>query len=352
MHTINLSIVEIIAETEDTKTFILMPVDEPLPVYVPGQFITLLFQSGRTEIRRTYSLGSSPYTDNFLSITVKRIDNGEISRMLHHQCRPGDVLQALPPAGMFTFEPDASKQRDLFLIGAGSGIVPLFSILKSTLVREPLSNIILIYSNHSPATTIFHDELHALLLQYPDQLRIIWLFSSSQNLGMARLNRDLLDLFVIQWQKLKKEDALFYTCGPADYMTMCRIALLTIGYTQEQIKKETFVLPEDEADEDDSSEAKTIDTNTYSIQLQFKGQTYQLNIPYTHSILDVALQQGINLPYSCRAGMCSTCSATCTSGSVRMQYNEVLTDRDVANGRVLLCTAHPTGNNVVITADN
>jgi ring-1,2-phenylacetyl-CoA epoxidase subunit PaaE len=351
MHTINLSVTGIITETEDTKTFILSPVDEPVPEYVAGQFITLLFHTGKTELRRTYSLSSSPYTDTFLCITVKRIDNGEVSRILHDVIQQGDIIKALPPAGMFTFHPNPSTERDLFLIGAGSGIAPLYSILKSALVKEPLANITLIYSNHSIETTIYYDKLHALSLQYPERLRIVWLFSNARNLGMARLNRDLLELFVKQWQTRHPELATFYTCGPADYMVMCRITLLTMGYSLEQIKKETFVLPDDEADDDDGSESKIVDTNTYSVQLEFRGKKYRIDVPYTQSILDMALLNGIDLPYSCRAGMCSTCAATCTSGNVRMQHNEVLTDKELANGRVLLCTAHPLDNNVIVSRE-
>lgn len=352
MYTINLSVAQIINETDDTKTFILYPVDIPLPEYIAGQFITLVFAKGNTELRRTYSLSSSPYTDKFLSITVKRIDNGEVSRILHDNTHPGDSIAILPPAGMFTFYPNSLTKRDIFLIGAGSGIAPLFSILKSALEKEPLSTITLIYSNHSPESTIFHSQLHALSQQYPERLRIVWLFSNAKNLGMARLNRDLLELFVRQWQTHNPNEALFYTCGPADYMVMCRIALLTMGYSLDQIKKETFVLPEDEGDDDDDETGpKVTDTNTYSVQLEFKGQKYRFDVPYTQSILDVALLNGIDLPYSCRAGMCSTCSATCTSGNVRMQYNEVLTEKELLEGRVLLCTAHPMDDHVVVVRE-
>jgi ring-1,2-phenylacetyl-CoA epoxidase subunit PaaE len=351
MNTIDLTVIDIINETEDTKTFILQPVDQTMPEYIPGQFITLVFHTGRTELRRTYSLSSSPFTDRFLSITVKRIDNGEVSRILHDYTPKGTILQALSPAGLFTFHPNPAAERDLFLLGAGSGIAPLYSILKSALAEEPDTNVTLIYSNHSSETTIYYDKLHALLRQYPERLRIIWLFSNAKNLGMARLNRDLLELFVKQWQTRHPEQALFYTCGPADYMMMCRITLLTMGYSLDQIRKETFVLSEDEGDDDDSSEPKVVDTNTYSVQLQFREEKFRFDVPYTQSILDVALLNNINLPYSCRAGICSTCSATCTRGNIRMQYNEVLTDREIENGRVLLCTAHPLDNNVVIVVE-
>jgi ring-1,2-phenylacetyl-CoA epoxidase subunit PaaE len=350
MHTINLSIVEIINETEDTKTFILQPIGENVPEYLPGQFITLLFQQGEKELRRTYSLSSSPFTDSLLSIAVKRIDNGAVSRILHEQSKPGDLLKALPPAGMFTYEFLPAAKRDLFLIGAGSGIAPLYSILKSTILMEPNANVTLIYSNRSIENSIFYNDLQSLAKEYSDRLKIIWLFSNAKNLLMARLNRELLEKLVAEHLTVAKEDALFYTCGPADYMMMCRITLLTMGFDQTQIKKETFVLPDDEADEDDNGEPKIIDTSTYAVKLNHHGIDYTLEIPYNKSILDVALEEGINLPYSCRAGMCSTCAANLTSGTVRMQYNEVLTDRDIERGRVLLCTAHPMDDEVTVVA--
>ncbi|UZJ63770.1 iron-sulfur cluster-binding domain-containing protein [Sphingobacterium sp. KU25419] len=143
------------------------------------------------------------------------------------------------------------------------------------------------------------------------------------------------------------QDVLFYTCGPVIYMDLCRFTLLGMGFDESQIKRETFLLPENEEDDDDETE-KEVDKTTYSIKLNFQGQSYHLDIPYNKSILDVGLENKIKLPYSCKSGMCSTCISNCSQGKVRMSYNEVLTDREVENGRILLCTGHPIEADTVI----
>jgi ring-1,2-phenylacetyl-CoA epoxidase subunit PaaE len=317
-------------------------------VYKAGQFLTLVFDIRGRELRRSYSLCSSPDAGEPLAIAIKRVENGEISRMLHHHTRVGDELMAMEPNGLFVYEPNDSLQRTVFLFGAGVGITPLFSILKTALLRESHSKIVLVYSNRSPADTLFYDELNRLQQRHPERLKVIYAFSQSQNLLTARLNVSMVQK-VVGEEDFQKEDALFYTCGPLDYMNTCSITLLNLGFDRKQIKRETFVLPEDEADDDDMTEKAVKDTNTYSVVLDFDGKQHELQVPYNKTILNAALEKGIRLPYSCKSGLCSTCTATCIRGGVRMDYNQVLMDDEIAAGRVLVCTAHPTenGTNIV-----
>lgn len=340
-----LTITQIIEESNETKTFHLKS-DSKIE-FTAGQYLTLLATIGGKEIRRTYSICSAPFEQQ-LFITVKRIDNGVFSRWLHDTVQVGQSLHCLSANGQFTFTPNPTQKRSLFLLGAGTGIAPLRSILLTALAFEPYSTITLVYSNKSPEQTLFMHELQALEQRYASQLKVVYLWSNAKNLSMARLNRDVLEKLVTQYLKVPKKDALFYTCGPADYMLMCRIVLLGMGFEASQIKKETFVLPEDEADDDDDTVKTPPDTNTYSVSLHVGEQQYTLAIPYTESILDIGLKNGIDLPYSCKSGMCSTCVATCTNGTIKMDYNEVLTDTEVAKGRVLLCQSHPTSSDVTV----
>ena len=318
------------------------------PSYLAGQFITLVFKIGNRELRRSYSLCSSPILDEPLSIAIKRVENGEISRLLHHKTAVGDVLHALPPNGLFTYPPQAEKQRTIFLFGAGVGITPLFSIVKTALYAERQSKIVLIYSSRSVDETLFYAELNGMQEAFPDRFRIIYVSSGAKNLLMARLNVFLIEKVVHEYLEYDKAEALFYTCGPIDYMVTCRIKLLELGFALAQIKRETFVLPEDEVDEDDMTEKVIKDTNTYAVILKVKGAEHRIAVPYDRTILQVALDQKIEVPYSCRAGICSTCTATCTQGHVHMDYNEVLVDQEIAAGRVLICTGHPTENETTI----
>lgn len=318
--------------------------------YVAGQFLPLVFKFAERELRRSYSFCSSPDVNEPIAIAVKLVENGEISRFIHHQLSVGDEVEIAEPNGLFTYEPNVDLPRTIFLFAAGVGITPLFSILKTALVRETKSKIVLIYSSRSADATLFLEEIAEWQQKYPDRLQVIHLFSNSKNLLRARLNGFLINQLVKEFLSFSKEDALCYTCGPVDYMDVCRITLLGAGFKPQQVKRETFVLPEDEVDEDDSTE-KIVDKNTYSIVLHFNGNVHQLEVPWPKRILEVALANKINLPYSCSGGVCSTCTATCTSGGVRMDYNEVLTDEEIANGRVLVCTGHPSENGTTITWD-
>lgn len=323
-------------------------INGPKPAYLAGQFLTLVFNFQGREVRRSYSLCSSPDLDEPLSIAIKRVENGEISRLLHHKTKIGDLLFALEPNGQFVYRPEEQLKRTVFLFGAGVGITPLFSIIKTALTREHHSKLILIYSSRSVDETLFYKELNLLQEQYPERFKIIYVSSQSKNLLMARLNVFLIEKIVLQEMKYDRADALFYTCGPIDYMVSCRIKLLEMGFGISQIKRETFVLPEDEVDDDDMTEKEVSDTNTYTVVLDYKGTQHEIAVPYNQTILQVALAHKITIPYSCRSGICSTCTATCVKGGVYMDYNEVLVDNEIAAGRVLVCTGHPTENNTTI----
>jgi ring-1,2-phenylacetyl-CoA epoxidase subunit PaaE len=316
--------------------------------YQPGQFLVFSFIINGKEIRRSYSICSTPFLDEPLTIAVKLVENGEITKFLHHKVGIGDVLQALQPSGIFTYTPLPSLKRTVFLFAAGIGITPIYAIMKTALVADKAAKVVLVYSNKTVNDTLFYEELKVWEQNYPEHLKVIYIFSDTKNLLKARLNNVRIEHIVNTFLEYAKEDALFYTCGPINYMVLCRITLRALGFPQEQIKRETYFIPEDEVDEDDMTEKAPKDTNTYSVIIDYQGKTHHLEVPYYKRILDVALDQSINLPYSCRAGMCSTCTATCTSGGVRMEYNEVLTDEEIENGRVLICTGHPTADNTHI----
>lgn len=316
------------------------------PKYKAGQFSTLSFQFGDREVRRSYSFSSSPHVDDVYEITVKRVENGEISRMLYHNAQVGDIINVLEAQGLFFYEPKLSEKRTVFLFAAGVGITPLYSMLKTALSQERESKIVLIYSNGSKEKTLFYDELLSLKTVHADRLKIEFIWSDAKNLLKARLNRD----YLIELVNSNIEDGyepLFYTCGPLFYMDLCRFTLLGMGFPDHAIKRETFYFPEEEED-DDEREEEVVDTASYDVKLRVNGAEYILHVPYDKTILDVGLEQKISLPYSCKSGMCSTCISQVSSGAVRMSYNEVLTDKEVENGRCLICTSHPIMENTVI----
>lgn len=324
-------------ETAQAVTVFFEPRDERPLAYLSGQFLTFIFTQHETEFRRSYSLSSAPF-ENRLSITVKRVENGLFSRYFVDECKPGDILDVLPPAGLFNLAEYAKKERDIFLLGAGSGISPLYSLLKTALA-EWIVPVHLIYSNRSTGDTIFYDELRDLQLKHADRLSIDWLFSTSRNLQTARLNSDLMLALVKQNLRYKKKEALFFICGPTDYMDMIEITLLTYGFSKDHIRREQFVIEEPE-----TNPVLYQNNEPHTVLIHGDGTTYSIEVPERTTILRAALDNGIALPYSCMAGRCSSCSAQCIRGEVKMSYNEVLTDRDLAAGRILTCTGYPASD--------
>jgi ferredoxin-NADP reductase len=333
---LQLKVIDIKKELGDTSTFFLSEVSGKKIRYDAGQFITLVFDHHNEEIRRSYSLSSTP-DEPLLAITVKRIENGEISRFLLTRIHVDDVLTAVEPAGRFTIT-GFEAEKDIVLFAAGSGIVPVFSQLKYVLNRLGKSRLTLIYSNKNDQSVLFTNELNALLSKHPDRLNIIYLLSNQGN----RLNNLMVEKLVRENVKSGLGKAEFYTCGPFIYMRMIRLTLLYMGFDLAQIRKENFVL---------ETVPVTGSLKPYSpkkIRIHFKNELFDVIVGENQSILQAALQNNIQLPYSCRVGDCSTCSAMCKKGQVEMVKNDVLTEADLATGWILTCTGHPLTDDVLI----
>lgn len=326
-------------ETPDTATFYLSnTTGENIP-YQAGQFITLIFAHHHDEIRRSYSLSSAP-DEKLLSITVKRIENGEISRFLLTHTKIGDTWTALPPAGKFTIQPHSDEQ-DIFYFTAGSGITPVYAHLKYLLSRKDNSKITLIYSSRNAASTLFYDELNNMASAHPERITIVYLFSEVGS-DRKRLNNDLVISLVDKHLKHNRDKALFFICGPFVYMRMVRLTLIYMGFADAQIRKENFVLETVTV----PSETKPYPPKT--IKLRFKHTEYDVAVGENQTILQAALQNNIVVPYSCKAGICSSCTAICKSGKIEMTVNDVLTDTDLKHHWILTCTGHPVSDDVVI----
>jgi ring-1,2-phenylacetyl-CoA epoxidase subunit PaaE len=335
-------IVAIISETADTKSFVLEELNGNRIFYKPGQFLTLIFQKHSGEERRSYSISSSPDLDEPLTITVKRIDNGEFSRFLFDQVKPGDILYTIGASGFFTWPGNHSSFTKAFFFAAGSGITPILPLIKHILHKDAEVVTYLMYSNRAVGSTIFKDKLDALHQQFPSRFHPTYLFSTAQDLMKARLSKLLLAQYLNHHIPHFKNDALFYLCGPHDYMQMISITLLTEGVHSDNIRKEIFDTFKPVIKEQPS------DREPHLVTVRVGEQAHQLVVQYPLTILQAAKRNGIHLPYSCEAGKCGTCSATCVKGKVWMSYNEVLLDKEVAKGRVLTCTGYPVGGDVVL----
>lgn len=333
---LQLKVEDIHWETDDTATFFLTEVSGKKINYKAGQFITLVFTHRDEEIRRSYSLSSSP-DEKQLSITIKRIANGEISRFMLTKVKPGSILNAVEPAGRFTVF-NFAVQKDIVFFAAGSGIVPIFSQLKYILSRAGDSKLTLFYSSQDQSSILFADGLSQLLTQHPGRLKIIYLLSNEGK----RLNNINAEQLVKQHIGAELDRARFYLCGPFDYMRMVRLTLLYLGINNSHIRKENFVL------ETVPVTSGYISYPPRYIRIKFNNEVHDLMVGENQTILQAALQNNLQLPYSCRAGICSACTAYCISGHIDMSVNDVLTDLDLSHGLVLTCTGHPVTDDVVI----
>ena len=339
----HLRIVAVISETSDTKSFELSAMGDWDAKYEAGQFTTFVFRKRDKEDRRSYSFSSSPALNEPMRVTVKRIANGEYSRQLFNHAKPGDILISSGISGYFRLPKEYATTQQLFFLAAGSGITPIFSILKTVLYTTSLP-VVLVYSNRSERDTIFYKDLLQLQQQFKERLSIQFLFSHIRHVHKSRLSKSLLNMLLEEYKVLLQQ-TLFYICGPADYMLMAGISLVTAGVPEENIKKESF------------NTRKHIikpvppDTAIHNVKVSINNSTYKFPVQYPDTILSAAKKLNIHLPYSCEAGNCGSCSATCTKGTVWMAYNEVLIDDEIAKGKVLTCQGYPVDGDVVIEFD-
>lgn len=344
MSNIKLQIQKLTNVTEDTLCIYFKTPDKY--IYNAGQYITLVLDINGNEIRRPYSLSSYYPIDPNPFVTIKLVENGEASRYIHERLKTGDTVETLPPNGRFTLPANIPGQ--LFFMAAGSGISPIFGLIKHALYSST-GKIVLLYSNRTPQSAIFYAELTRLEKTFAERFTIVWLFSNSKNLLHARLNRSLLEEQVKK-HLVDKNDVLFYTCGPFFYMEMIFITLITMGFREEQLYKETFTVPEDEEDDDGSliTDKEVPEYVDALVHIKLNDTWHDIPVTKDQTILQAALKHKIKLPYSCKNGMCSTCTSQLINGEVHLHYNQVLTDREMANGRMLTCTAHPLTETVTI----
>lgn len=333
----------IIEETPTVKTFVIRPLAGEI-VYLAGQFLTFVFQTQSTISRRSYSISSA--LDEPLSVTVKRLTNGAFSRPLLESAKPGDQLTMVGKAsGFFVLPKNLEAYGQVIFLAAGSGITPIYSLIKSLLANNPGVSVVLIYSNTSPEKAIFRNGLLSLAAKYSEKFQIEWLFSNRQDLWKARLNKLVLEKLLRQHRTTSNQMTLAYLCGPFNYMRMAAIVLQSDGIPLSNIRREVFT------PETPTSLLQPPDILPHKVSIAIGGRTHQLIVQHPESILSAARKYGLELPYSCESGRCGSCVAKRTSGNTWMKFNEVLTDNEVDQGRVLTCSAFPVGGDVTIQFD-
>ncbi|MDB5118866.1 MAG: ferredoxin [Sphingobacteriales bacterium] len=336
-------IVAIKQETAKAKTYELDPVDESIIDFQPGQFLTFIIHTEKQDVRRSYSIVSLP--GEALKITVKKVDNGLISRYILRNWQIGTIVNSLPPAGRFIIRPQQEIERDIFCFAAGSGIAPILPQIRKLLLEENQSIIHLIYSNTNETEALFMDEIRKLENHFP-KLEVIHMFSEPifRLKERGRLSNLFAQELVHKHLRYLKEDAVFLICGPFTYMRMLSITLISMHFLKENILKENFI-PEIMR----SGNIFHPNFPDRNVEINIKDKHFSILVKSGQDILSATLENGLKLPYSCRGGVCGSCAAICKSGKVTMSINEVLTDKDIDEGWVLICTGYPEEENTQIS---
>lgn len=359
-----------IQETDDTYSFVFdIPADLKSTFrYKSGQFISLFLTIKGEEIRRSYSLASTPFVDEDFKITVKRVKNGIASNYLVDEVQVGTVLRATPPAGHFIL-PDKIEKRHFVFFAAGSGITPVISIIKDVLQVES-AKVSLMYCNRNEKSIIFHRELHELNLKYPGRLNFEYALSKPEK-PFSGINGRITPAATTEFLKRHNVNADAYTfmCGPEDFMNMVENALDSLGCPKSNRMRELFVSPTPTAAKEADKALQGIPTVELSddavyigdrsapqtmpkkITVMVNGETTEIDYQDGQTVLEASLEAGLNPPYSCMDGACLACIAKVKSGLVYQNDMGILTEDYIEGGECLTCQARPISNSVKINYD-
>ncbi|MEZ0362953.1 2Fe-2S iron-sulfur cluster-binding protein [Mycobacterium sp. pUA109] len=343
-HVLELQIADVVAETDDARSLVFaVPEGADIPAerlrYAPGQFLTLRIPSDRTgSVARCYSLCSSPFTDDALTVTVKRTVDGYASNWLCDHAHPGMRIHVLAPSG--TFVPK-TLDADLLLVAAGSGITPMMAICKSALVQGS-GQVTLLYANRDERSVIFSRALRELADKYPDRLTVVHWLESVQGLPSAAALGRLAAPYT---------GGDVFICGPGPFMQAARDALEALNVPANQIHIEVFK----SLDSDPFAAVKVEgsgDEPPATAVVELDGETHTVSWPRGAKLLDVLLDAGLDAPFSCREGHCGACACTLRNGKVNMEVNDVLEQQDLDDGLILACQSHPETDSVEVTYDD
>jgi len=347
---LNLKVKEIISETKDAISIVFEQPEDNVE-YKSGQFLTLIVPVDDKEVRRAYSLSSSPVVDDDLTVTVKRVENGLMSNWLPDNLEVGQELKVMEPMGAFTTDYDKSNKRHLVMFAGGSGITPMMSIIKSMLTEEPDSIISLIYCNRDIDSIIFKEKLDQLQTDYEGRLRVIHVLDDAPMNWQGHsglLNHDMLTKIFERIPNWGNDNSTYLMCGPEGMMKNVEALLAEHDIPGENIFKESFVAGtiDKELKKEEPAEADKVVTR--EVTVIYDGDEHKFTVEPDASILDTALDLGIDLPYSCQSGLCTACRGKCVSGKVKMDEEEGLSESELEEGFVLCCVGHPLTDDVII----
>ncbi len=347
---LSLKIREIVRETPDTVT-IYFEQPEPYLDYKPGQYLTVILDIEGKEERRSYSLCTSPYTDPYPGITVKRVKDGLISNYLLDKLRPGKSIEIMKPMGHFTLDFHSKNKYHYVMVTGGSGITPVMGLAKSILVNEPQSQITLLYCSRSEEQIIFNKQLTELEGKYPGKIKVVHhLTQPSGNWTgfKGRLDSERIKETLTQHHFADADKTVYLTCGPQGLMETTLSTLGGLGIDTETVLKENFfIAPTPQPDAADEPAVQL----TREVKIVLEGEEYEFEVAPDQTILEAGLQKDVDMPYSCQSGLCTSCRGKLLSGEIKMDEDAGLSANELRDGYVLCCVAHPLTADVKINIE-
>ncbi|MDH4072725.1 MAG: 2Fe-2S iron-sulfur cluster-binding protein [Gammaproteobacteria bacterium] len=325
--------------------------DRALFGFLPGQHLPMQISIAGKPVRRTYSICSPP-GELPLTVGIRVQPGGLFSEFVQDELEVGDTIDVMPPVGQFHANVDPASSRTCLAFAAGSGITPVLSIIRATLENEPESRVVLFYGNRRQQTTMFIDDLYALKNRYPERLQLYFLFSQEEqefDIFGGRLDAgkvaNLIEAFC---GGLEPDEA--FICGPDTMIGDVRSALIESGMTEDRVHSERFGAPRKTGAPRSGVTAGSDRIATVNVIMDGHRKSFDM-MAGSENLVDAAAEQGIELPYSCKGGVCATCRTHLRDGEVRMAANYGLEPWEIEDGFVLACQSLPVSDSVTIDYD-
>jgi len=355
IHFHTLEVKKVQKETDDCVSITFNVPEELKDVFQfkQGQNLTIRKTINSEEIRRSYSICTSPF-DTELKVAVKKVKGGLFSTYANEELKAGDFLDVMPPTGEFYTKLHPSQQKSYVAFAAGSGITPVLSIIKTTLLTEPKSNFTLVYGNRTKSSIIFKEQLEALKDKFIERFRIYHILSREKTdtpINEGRIDEKKCELLFTKLINIKATDE-FFLCGPEQMIFCIKDLLIHNDVKKEHIHFELFTVPGEKRSTVNNQRSTEITGPKAKVSVKLDGITFEFDLAYNdQTILNAALELGADLPYACKGGVCTTCKAKLQEGKVMMDANWGLEQEEVDKGFILTCQSHPLTENVVVDFD-
>lgn len=346
-----LKVAKVVAETSDATTFYFDVPAELKEVfsYTAGQYLTFEAEINGEKVRRSYSLCTYSGVDSLPAVTVKRVEGGRMSNYFNTEIKEGAVVNVMPPMGKFTVIPSSSATRNFVLFAGGSGITPVLGIAKAILNDEPNSKVSLVYANRDPESVIFKTLIKELESKFNGRFQVLLSYDKAPLTWFGlkgQLTADKVQNIVKGKIGGSFDQYQYFICGPGPMMEVIKSGLLGISVPSDKINIEYFSAPTSKTEQKEETVADSAFTGKAEVTIEVYGKTHTITCDKDTTILNAAMKQGIDPPYSCTVGVCTTCRAKVKVGNLHMLEREGLSDKEIQDGFVLTCQAVPRSNKI------